>query len=174
MSVRTSRSRGARAFSLLVCIAGLVLAVSACASHPATMPPGPPSNDKAPTMNDDMPSPSRPSPPAVAPIVHNGVRYEQDMQSYRHGGTQSGGYLVAIDQATGERLWMLKVYEVPSQDAAGVSTPGRYFKSMRLLPDGGRIEIESEVGGKYVVDVQKRTSTWMSGPDSVHKARDAE
>lgn len=125
-------------------------------------------------MNDDMPSPSRPSPPVVSPIVHNGVRYEQDMQSYRHGGTQSGGYLVAINQASGERLWMLKVYEIPSQDGAGVSTPGRYFKSMRLLPDGAHIEIESEVGGKYVVDIRERTSMWMSGPDSTHKERDAQ
>ncbi|GLQ91204.1 hypothetical protein GCM10007901_01540 [Dyella acidisoli] len=120
-------------------------------------------------MNDDMPSPSRPSAPVVAPILHKGVRYEQDMQSYSHGGTQSGGYLVAIDPKSGERLWMLKVYEVPSQDAAGVSTPGRYFRTMRLLPERDEIEIENEAGGKYIVDLKQRTSTWISGPDSVHK-----
>lgn len=174
MSARTLRSQPIRAVALLACAWALLLAVSACASDQAHLPPDSPSTDKAQTMNDDMPRPSRPSPPAVAPVVHDGVRYEQDMQSYRHGGTQSGGYLVAIDQSTGERLWMLKVYEVPSQDAAGVSTPGRYFKSMQLLPDGERIEIQSEVGGKYVVDLRERTSTWMSGPDSVHKSRDGQ
>jgi hypothetical protein len=124
---------------------------------------------EATTMNDDMPSPSRPSAPVVAPILYKGVRYEQDMQSYSHGGTQSGGYLVAVDPQSGERLWMLKVYEVPSQDAAGVSTPGRYFRSMRLLPEKGEIEVENEVGGKYIIDLNSRTSTWISGPDSVHK-----
>lgn len=123
-------------------------------------------------MNEDKPSPSRPSPPAVEPIVHRGVRYEQDMQAYRHGGTQSGGYLVAVDQANGERLWVLKIYEVPSQDAAGVSTPGRYFKSMRLLPDGRSIEIHSETGDRYTVDLRKRAATWTSGPDSRGEAQD--
>ncbi|GLQ99218.1 hypothetical protein GCM10007863_36380 [Dyella mobilis] len=118
--------------------------------------------------NQDMPSPSRPSPPVVEPVVYKGVRYEQDLQSYRHGGTQPGGYLAAVDVKSNERLWMLKVYEVPGQDAAGVSTPGRYFRSMRLLQDRGEIEIENEVGGKYVVDLSKRTSTWISGPDSGH------
>lgn len=95
------------------------------------------------------------------------MRYEQDMQSYRHGGVQSGGYLVAIDQAMGERRWMLEVDGVPGQEAAGVSTPGRCFKSTQLLPDGQRIEIHGEAGGKYA-------STWKSGPDSVHKSREGQ
>jgi len=103
------------------------------------------------------------------PIVHNGVRYEQDMESYRYGGTQPGGYLVAIDPATGDRLWMLKVYEVTVHDAAGVSTPGRYFRSMRLVPGRDEIEIESEVGGRYVVDLSQRSAAWISGPDTMHK-----
>jgi hypothetical protein len=64
---------------------------------------------------------------------------------------------------------MLKVYEVPVHDAAGVSTPGRYFRSMKLISGRDEIEIENEVGGKYLVDLNKRTSTWVSGPDSVHK-----
>jgi hypothetical protein len=120
------------------------------------------------TMNDAMPTPSRPAPPKVDPITHKGVRYEQDMQSSHYGGTQLGGYLVAIEPATGERLWMLKVYENPTQADAPFQ-PGRYFRSMRLLPETDEIEIESEVGGKYIVDLSKRTAVWISGPDSVHK-----
>jgi hypothetical protein len=121
-------------------------------------------------MSDNSPRPSRPSPPKVAPILHKGISYEQDMQSYRYGGDQPGGYLVAINPATGERLWMLKVYEVPSQATSGVSlTPGRYFRSMRLIPERDEIEIENEVGGKYLVDLSKRSATWISGPDSMHK-----
>ena len=120
-------------------------------------------------MSDDMPSPSRPSAPQVEAIEHNGIRYQQDMERYRYGGTQPGGYLVAIDLATGERQWMLKVYEVPEHDAAGVSSPGRYFRSMRLLPGGDEIEIVNEVGGTYLVNLSKRSATWVSGPDSVHE-----
>lgn len=120
------------------------------------------------TMTNTMPNSRRPAPPEVEPIEHKGVRYEQDMHSSRYGGTQPGGYLVAIDPETGARLWMLKVYEIPTQADAPFQ-PGRYFRNMHLLPDSDEIEIESEVGGKYLIDLSKRTSTWLSGPDSVHQ-----
>lgn len=123
---------------------------------------------KETAMSSQPPRSSRPAPPKVEAITHNGVRYEQDMQSERHGGTQPGGYLVAVDPATGERLWMLKVYEVPVQADAPFQ-PGRYFRSMRLGAAGDQLEIESEAGGKYAVDLARRSSTWISGPDSVHQ-----
>lgn len=119
-------------------------------------------------MTNNVPSSSRPAPPKVEPITHKGVRYEQDMQSSRYGGTQLGGYLVAIDPVTGERLWMLKVYEILTQADAPFQS-GRYFRSMRLLPEHDEIEIESEGGGKYLVNLSNRSSTWVSGPDSLHK-----
>jgi hypothetical protein len=115
-------------------------------------------------MNDGSPQSSRPPPPAVEPVSHGGLRYEQDLQSSRFGGTQPGGYLVAVDPASGERLWMLKVYEVASQDAYGVTTPGRYFRSMTLVPERDELEIENEAGGRFRVDLRRRLSAWMSGP----------
>ncbi|MCF6283217.1 MAG: hypothetical protein L3J28_13605 [Candidatus Polarisedimenticolaceae bacterium] len=115
------------------------------------------------------PSPSRPPPPTVESILHNNVRYEQDMQSYRYGGDQPGGYLVAIDPSTDARLWMLKVYKITDHDGVGVDVIGRNFRSMKLVPGRDEIEIESEVGGRYLVDLTKRSSTWISGPDSEHK-----
>ena len=124
-----------------------------------------PSQKESKTMNDNMPSTSRPRPPEVKPIIHNNVRYEQDMQSYYHGGDQPGGYLVAIDPKTNKRIWMLKVYKVTVHDDAGVNTPGCYFRKMKLMSGSDEIEVESEVGGKYLVDLTKQTSTWISGPD---------
>lgn len=155
-----------------VCLAKVWLAnVSRAADSPTIpVPVGVATLKENLIVSDNTPRPSRPSPPKVAPILHNGISYEQDMQSYRYGGTQSGGYLVAINPATGERLWMLKVYEVPDHTASGVSlTPGRYFRTMRLVPGRDEIEIENEVGGKYLVDLSAQSATWISGPDSVHK-----
>ncbi len=122
------------------------------------------------SVSSQAPGTSRPAPPEVKPIFHNGVRYEQDLESFRYGGTQPGGYLVAVDPATGKRLWMLKVYEVPVQAGAPFQ-PGRYFRSMRLNPIRGQLEVESEMGGMYLVDLKLRSSTWISGPDSVHRPR---
>lgn len=146
-------SRRAVAVLLLAC------AAAACAND-NTVKETPPMSSPGPGR------PSRPAPPQVAPVERAGVRYQQDLDASRHGGTQRGGYLVAVDATTGERLWMLKVYLVPDHSAAGVSSPGRYFRSMALAANRDELEIENEVGGRYRVDVAARTSTWISGPDS--------
>lgn len=60
-----------------------------------------PRNEEEQSVISQARGSSRPAPPNVEPVMHNGVRYEQDMQSARYGGTQTGGYLVAVDAATG-------------------------------------------------------------------------
>jgi hypothetical protein len=105
----------------------------------------------------DLPEASRPPPPEVPPILHQGVRYEQEPLGSDEGG-RLGGYLAAIDPGSGQLLWRLKVYEVPEPDAPGLPPIGRYFRSMRLLP-GNALEIENESGGRYQVDLATRTTT---------------
>lgn len=107
----------------------------------------------------NTPQASRPAPPKVDAIEYQGIRYEQDMQSYRFGGDQPGGYLVAIKSDTGERLWMLKVYKLENYDDQGIDTIGLYFKSMHLIPNKKILEIENEAGGRYIVDLENRTAT---------------
>jgi PQQ enzyme-like repeat protein len=118
------------------------------------------------------PTSSRPPAPDVAPVEHNGVRYEEDRTDERQGD-QAGGYLVALDAKSGARLWRLKVYEVPDYRSAGVSAGGIYFRSMRLAPGGGALEIENEAGGKYLVDIARRTSTQVGGPQATGVAKPA-
>jgi len=126
---------------------------------------GLPSNQEQPTMSNP-PNASRPAPPQVAALEYHGIRYEQDMQSYHFGGDQPGGYLVAIKPDTGERLWMLKVYKIENYDDQGLETMGRYFKSMRLMPEQNAIEIENEAGGRYLVDLEKHSSTTVFEPSA--------
>ena len=109
------------------------------------------------------PSISRPSAPQVADIVHQGVRYVQDATDSRNGD-QPGGYLAAIDVASGQRLWRLKVYEVADGRAAGHPTMARHFRSMQLLPGGQALEIVNEAGGVYRVDLARRGATQVGGP----------
>lgn len=118
------------------------------------------------------PSASRPSAAVVADIEHLGVRYIQDSHDDR-AGDQPGGYLAAIDIKSGQRLWRLKVYEVPDLRAAGRPTMARYFKSMRLSVDGSALEIENEAGGIYCVDLQSKTVTQVGGPPATAPARPA-
>lgn len=109
------------------------------------------------------PSASRPSAPVVPALEHLGVRYAQDSHDDR-AGDQPGGYLVAIDAKSGQRLWRLKVYEVPDQRAAGRPAMARYFRSMRLSPNGDSLEIENESGGVYRVDLASRNALQTGGP----------
>lgn len=110
------------------------------------------------------PQSSRPAPPDVAPVEYKGIRYQQDMASYAHGGDQPGGYLAAIDVKTGERLWLLKVYELQDHSAAGVDNIGVYFRTMELVPGRDELAIENEVGGRFVVDLARRTATPVAQP----------
>lgn len=127
--------------------------------------PSSPSNQDQHVMSN-LPTASRPAPPQVAALEYRGIRYEQDMQSHKFGGDQPGGYLVAIKPNTGERLWMLKVYKIENYDDQGLDIIGRYFKSMRLIPEQNAIEIENEAGGRYLVDLEKHTSTLVFEPSA--------
>lgn len=117
------------------------------------------------------PQASRPPAPSVEPIVHKGVRYEEDRVDASKGD-RNGGYLAAIDAETGEKLWRLQVYEVPDHSAQGLPNIGRYFRSMRLVPGRDELEIENEAGGRYLVDLVNRTSTHL--PSSAPEKRQDE
>jgi hypothetical protein len=86
------------------------------------------------------------------------------MEICAHGGNQPGGHLAAIDAKTGARLWMLKVYELQDHSAAGVDNIGVYFRSMALIPGQDELEIETETGARYRVDLARRTSTPITQP----------
>lgn len=105
------------------------------------------------------PTASRPAPPEVPGVDHKGVHYEQDMQS-----STLGGLLAAYDVKTGARLWTVKVYEVKDHGAAGVSGHPVYFRSMKVVPGRDELAIENEVGGRYTVDLTKRSVTTVSEP----------
>jgi hypothetical protein len=114
------------------------------------------------------PQASRPPAPQIQPIEYKGVRYEQDRLDASKGD-QNGGYLAAFDPKTGRKLWRLQVYQVSDHSAAGVDNLGRYFRSMRLISGRDEIEIENESGGRYLVDLTKRTSTLVSPLESATK-----
>lgn len=108
------------------------------------------------------PSASRPSSPEVPPVVLDGVRYEQDRYDDR-AGDQHGGYLAALDAATGECLWRVKVYTLAPQPPNAPAL-AMYFRSMRLSPDGKALVIENEAGGVYRVDLATHASGQIGGP----------
>ena len=157
-----------RAIALVAILAG-ALAQPVSASTASGVIPAPPQHQPE-TRNMTTPSASRPSAPVVAPVEHQGVRYAQDGHDDR-AGDQPGGYLVALDAKTGQRLWRLKVYAVPDARAQGRPALPRYFRALRLGADKSSLEIENEAGGVYRVDLSARTSAQISGPPASAPAR---
>jgi hypothetical protein len=143
---------------LVACAVITTAGAGACQRKPATI------GTKENEAMSIPPQASRPPAPEIEPITHEGVRYVQDRVD-ADAGDQNGGYLAAIDPRTGEKLWRLKVYEVPDYSAEGVDNIGLYFRSMRLVPGRAEIEIENEAGGRYIVDLVRRTSTRVGGPE---------
>jgi hypothetical protein len=119
-------------------------------------------------MNINPPTASRPAPPEVAPIDYKCIRYQQDWESFRHGGEDGAGYLVAIDPATNTRLWMLKVYSTsPKSPDAPTGGEEVFFGSMPLGPAEDELTIETEFGTRYLVNLKDRTSTLILTPGHV-------
>jgi hypothetical protein len=99
-----------------------------------------------------MVSGSRGRPPAVAPIIHDGVRYEQ-LKNLTAEGLAPGGYVVATEVDSGKRLWISRLYESKVDPNIEADVQWSFFKSMRL--DAGRraLIVEDEKGRSYQVDL---------------------
>ncbi len=50
--------------------------------------------------------------PEPVPVSLGGIRYEVLPWGKARGFGQNGGFIVAIDEATGEEKWILKIYDV--------------------------------------------------------------
>jgi len=94
--------------------------------------------------------------PSVPPVVHGGVRYEQVGNGLLEGLDQMGGYLAAVDEKTGERLWVLKVYDNRRQPGREGDAQDVFFRSMAWMPDN-TLRIVNERGAGFVVDPATRS-----------------
>lgn len=96
--------------------------------------------------------------PVVDPVSSKGVRYEQVKNGLLAGFDQMGGYLAAYDEASGEQLWTLKVYDNKRSPDREGDVQDVFFKSMSLQDDGTLL-IENERRARFIVDVESRTVT---------------
>lgn len=96
---------------------------------------------------------SRSPPPDVAPVVLDGVRYEQVTNGLARGLDRLTGYLRAADAETGAERWVVQLYDGgPTDPDLEADVQYVYFRSMAA--EGGRIVIENEAGVRYAVDPQ--------------------
>ena len=110
----------------------------------------------APAGDPPPVSAKRAAPPRVAPVGFENVVYRQLMGG--EAEAQGSGVLAAED-ASGGRLWTLKVYDVRYEPALERDVQEVYFTSMELDRDSRSLVIANERGERYSVDLDVRKVT---------------
>jgi hypothetical protein len=93
----------------------------------------------------------RGAPDPVAPVVINGIRFEAIHFSDDLGMDQNGGYVVAYDENTHARLWVLKVYETKYDSGMEKDVQDTFITS--LGNSGGKLKVVNERDRRFLVDI---------------------
>lgn len=95
--------------------------------------------------------------PEVAPVSRGGVRYEPVTFEKSEGLDQNSGYIAAVDEATGMRKWVLKVYAVSYNNDLEADLQDVFIKRLELSADGSRLYVTNEEERRFEVKLDDRT-----------------
>jgi len=98
----------------------------------------------------------RSGPDPVDPVRSGGIRYEAMPWGKARGLGQNGGYVVAIDEKTGDELWLLKVYDVIYDGDMEGDKQDVFVTSLEIDRAGRRLTVENEAGDRFTVDLETR------------------
>lgn len=101
-------------------------------------------------------SKKRAGPAAVAPVTVGRVRYEALPWGKVRDLDQNGGYIAAVDEASGKELWILKIYDV-HYDGDKEDDKQDLFITRIEQKDCHSLLIENERGQRFIVDLPTRT-----------------
>jgi hypothetical protein len=99
----------------------------------------------------------RSGPDPVEPVSFGGTRYEAMQWGKARGLEQNGGYVAAIDEKTGDELWLLKVYDVSYDGDMEDDKQDVFVTSLELDRDGRRLMVDNEAGNRFAIDLATRT-----------------
>lgn len=98
----------------------------------------------------------RSGPDPVDPVRFGGTRYEAMPWGKARGLGQNGGYVAAIDEKTGDELWLLKVYDVTYDGDMEADKQDVFVTSLEIDRAGRRLTVENEAGDRFAVDLASR------------------
>lgn len=109
------------------------------------------------------PSKKRAAVEPAQPVVIGAVRYEALAMGKERDLGQNGGFIAAIDVATGKELWVLRVYEIQYDPSMEQDKQDVFIVGLSVAPDGHSLLVQSERGDRYLVDTATRKVTPVSG-----------
>jgi hypothetical protein len=98
----------------------------------------------------------RSGPDPVDPVRSGGIRYEAMQWGKARGLGQNGGYVAAIDEKTGDELWLLKVYDVSYDGDMEGDKQDVFVTGLEIDGEGRRLTVENEAGDRFTVDLASR------------------
>jgi hypothetical protein len=101
----------------------------------------------------------RSGPDPVEPVRVGGIRYEAMPWGKARGLNQNGGHVAAIDDRTGDELWLLKVYDVTYDGDMEADKQDVFVTSLAIDPAGRHLTVENEAGDRFSVDLESRKVT---------------
>lgn len=101
----------------------------------------------------------REGPDPVDPVTIDGIRFEAVHWGKDLGVGQNGGYISAVDPATSERLWSLKVYDIDYDPDRERDVQDVFIT--RLENAAGKLKVVDEDEREFIVDLQTRTVTTL-------------
>lgn len=142
----------------LRCLALLAVSVAAFPACGDQSAPNPPMKEK-PMTGLGMPKPKRVGPTDVDPATVDGVRFEAIHWGRQRGLGQNGGYVAAIDPASGKELWVAQIYVVDYIPKLETDVQDIFIKKLEPGASKGELKVVDERGRLFVLDIAKRTAT---------------
>lgn len=94
----------------------------------------------------------REGPADVDPVSVGGIRFEALHWGKKEGLDQNGGYIVAIDPKSEERLWTLKIYDVVYDPERESDVQDVFITRLRKTLFGGKLKVYDEDNRVFVVN----------------------
>lgn len=98
-------------------------------------------------------------PPELEPVTLDGVVYKELRQGNKLGYEQKSGFLVALDQKTGQMLWHVIVYPIHYAEGKETDVQEVFFTRLELLPGEPKILIENELEKQFIVNLTDHSVT---------------
>src|SRR3954463_6359057 len=99
------------------------------------------------------------APDPVAPVSFEGRRYQAIDFGKARGFGQNGGYVAAIDEASGRQLWIRRIYRIRYDRGREGDKQDVFITGLTLLPAARALAIENERGERYRLDLGTRKVT---------------
>lgn len=95
----------------------------------------------------------------ASPVSRKGVRYEAVRGGKARGLGQNGGLIAAVDEQSGQELWVLKVYDVHYDGDMEADKQDVFITGLSLSWFGNRLKVTNERGQRFEVNLDTREVT---------------